>query len=399
MATRSADSRLSILLESPGQEHLSINGTRLPTHNQVLLCHLSHIEKFRSKDNTRQNNCSVPSARATFEQVKIHYIKANIEMLSEHQCISKITHLHNEYLKLKKISSSKRTSHPRITEFKEKLHQSMPFWPKNIIQQMEQSKRDKLTVETVTIEEDISFMKSMMSNREAHYSGCDKVTSSIINRRQFKSMQEKICVLKEKKRKSDQFLAYTDSYECEEESDSDFLPITPSRSHKRIVKTGTNLHVPHDVLKSPIIVSALTRNKITPTKASSLLTAIISACDGDPSKVSLNYTTAYQYSVEVHNTIAQKIKSDWEPPGIGLLHWDGKLMETLDGASKEERLPVLLSGIGGTKLLGVPAIQSTNSEPMGKQIALHTVALLVEWNCKDSVCGMVFDTTSTNTGK
>ena len=54
---------------------------------------------------------------------------------------------------------------------------------------MEQSKRDKLTVETVTIEEDISFMKSMMSNREAHYSGCDKVTSSIINRRQFKSMQ------------------------------------------------------------------------------------------------------------------------------------------------------------------------------------------------------------------
>ena len=62
-------------------------------------------------------------------------------------------------------------------------------------------------------------------------------------------------------------------------------------------------------------------------------------------------------------------------------------METLDGASKEERLPVLLSGIGGTKLLGVPAIQSTNSEPMGKQIALHTVALLVEWNCNDSVCG------------
>ena len=55
---------------------------------------------------------------------------------------------------------------------------------------MEQSKRDKLTVETVTIEEDISFMKSMMSNREAHYSGCDKVTSSIINRRQFKSMQD-----------------------------------------------------------------------------------------------------------------------------------------------------------------------------------------------------------------
>ena len=87
MATRSTDSHLSILLESIRQEHLSIKGTRLPTH--YLLCHLSHIEKFQNEDNTRQNNCSVPSARATFEQVKIHYIKANIEMISEQHCISK----------------------------------------------------------------------------------------------------------------------------------------------------------------------------------------------------------------------------------------------------------------------------------------------------------------------
>ena len=91
-----------------------------------------------------------------------------------------------------KISFSKRTSHPKIKEFKEKLHQSMLFWHKNIIQQMEQSKRDKLTVEKVAIEEDIYFMKSMMSNRDAHYSGCDKVTSSVIDRRQLKSKQEEM---------------------------------------------------------------------------------------------------------------------------------------------------------------------------------------------------------------
>ena len=130
MATRSTDSHLSILLESIRQEHLSIKGTRLPTH--YLLCHLSHIEKFQSEDNTRQNYYSVPSARATFEQVKIHYIKANIKMLSEQQCISEITHFHYEYLKLMKISSSKRTSHPKLNEFKDKLHQSMPFWQKRI---------------------------------------------------------------------------------------------------------------------------------------------------------------------------------------------------------------------------------------------------------------------------
>ena len=112
---------------------------------------------------------------------------------------------------------------------------------------MEQSKRDKLTVEKVTIEEDISFMKSMMSNREAHYYRSDKVISSVINRRQLKSKQEEIRVLNEKKRKSDQFLSYTNSYKCEEETDSDFLPTAPSSSHKRIVKTGTILHVPNEI--------------------------------------------------------------------------------------------------------------------------------------------------------
>ena len=89
-------------------------------------------------------------------------------------------------------------------------------------------------------------MKIIMSNRGAHYSGCDKVTSSVINRRQLKSKQE-IFVLNEKKRKSYQFLSYTNSYKCEDETDIDFLPTAPSSSHKRIVKTGTILHVPNEI--------------------------------------------------------------------------------------------------------------------------------------------------------
>ena len=74
-------------------------------------------------------------------------------------------------------------------------------------------------------------------------------------------------------------------------------------------------------------------------------------------------------------------------------------MSTLDGAKKEERLPVLLSGIGGTKLLGVPALNNEYGGPMGQHIASATLSLLKQWQCEDSVCGMVFDTTASNTGK
>ena len=84
---------------------------------------------------------------------------------------------------------------------------------------------------------------------------------------------------------------------------------------------------------------------------------------------------------------------------MALLHWDGKLMLTLDGANLEERLPTLLSGIGGMKLLGVPALNTDSSLPMGQKIASATVSLLNEWKCQDSICGMVFDTTAANTGK
>ena len=98
--------------------------------------------------------------------------------------------------------------------------------------------------------------------------------------------------------------------------------------------------------------------------------------------------------------ISEKIKSDWRPPSPAALHWDGKLLETLgDKYKKDERLPVLISGVGGVKLLGVPALPTKSSESAGNLIANSTIALLVSWKCDKNVSAMVFDTTSSNTGK
>ena len=74
-------------------------------------------------------------------------------------------------------------------------------------------------------------------------------------------------------------------------------------------------------------------------------------------------------------------------------------MATLGGGGKEERLPVLVSGGGNTKLLGVPALPPKDPDtPMGTLIADAVVGVLEEWGAKDDVVGMVFDTTSVNTG-
>ena len=73
-------------------------------------------------------------------------------------------------------------------------------------------------------------------------------------------------------------------------------------------------------------------------------------------------------------------------------------MSTLYGVGVEERLPVLVSGLNGVKLLGVPVVKFVKGEKAGPKIAQATYDLLDQWQCKDNVKCMVFDTTSVNTG-
>lgn len=73
-------------------------------------------------------------------------------------------------------------------------------------------------------------------------------------------------------------------------------------------------------------------------------------------------------------------------------------MKNLYGAQKEERLPTIVSGIGGTKLLGVSPLPNKSSELAVDMIAQSTVGLLEDWNCSASIVGMVSDTTASNTG-
>ena len=107
----------------------------------------------------------------------------------------------------------------------------------------------------------------------------------------------------------------------------------------------------------------------------------------------------FRYKIQNACRITEKLQASWKPDVVSVVHWDGKLMMTLDGGRTEERLPVLLSGENGTKLLGVPALpQLQEGDAVGRLIAEATVGLLQEWNCSESVRGMCFDTTASNTG-
>ena len=113
MATRQADTRLDILLETPGPQHLCINGTILPTYNQVLLCYLAHCKKLQSST----AGVYAPSLNAVIDQVTLHYSKANIKILDKPSCWPKIKNLHKDYTTLKKLPLDKRADHPKVKAF------------------------------------------------------------------------------------------------------------------------------------------------------------------------------------------------------------------------------------------------------------------------------------------
>ena len=113
--------------------------------------------------------------------------------------------------------------------------------------------------------------------------------------------------------------------------------------------------------------------------------------------MSLSYTTTERYKLETIQKISEKIAENWVPPSIAIIHWDGKLVDTADKTNKVERLPILLSGIGGIKLLGVPAIPYKSSSA-GEKIAQASLELIKIWDCAKSLRGMVFNITSPNTG-
>ena len=180
----------------------------------------------------------------------------------------------------------------------------------------------------------------MMTDRIASYGAADVALSNIEKKRFARKQSEVLKETQQKKLKHHK--SVVELVSTSEESDTSaeedgYAQSTLKRSHKRIVKTGTTIFIPHDILRSPHVVSTSIRNKITPTAMSSTMTSIIAACGGETNVVNLHWSSAYRYKIEGASVITDKIKGNWKPPKVGLLHWDGKLENSLGMSIEQAR--------------------------------------------------------------
>ena len=265
-----SDPRYLLLGTTPSDTDKEITGTRLPTSQQVLLCFLAH---HADRDVTIRT-----AANLTSDQVLPFYHKARIPVIAATKVAGKVIELFNEMKGL-----LKKKEEEKIKAFKEKLPRTMKFWPRDA------KKR-------ITIQEDLDFLLSMESvNREASMGVTDALLATTERKVEGRktSAEERERIERERKASANAVVVHEDEPE-DEEPNVPYTPVTPTRSHKRSVKTGSPAFWPPDVLKHPEVVEAATRNKITATQLSAVTHALVYATSADPSKLNLNARTAYK---------------------------------------------------------------------------------------------------------
>ena len=122
----------------------------------------------------------------------------------------------------------------------------------------------------------------------------------------------------------------------------------------------------------------------------------VNALGLDIADTNISVTTAWRRAQDVRLKTSSNIKQNYKPPENSIVHWDGKIVN-LKGNSTSNRVCVYVSGAGNDtskKLLSVPETPNGTGEAEARVVTDS----LESWNIKEEVKGIVFDTTSSNSG-
>ena len=211
------------------EEDSVITGCRLPTSKQILRCFAYHLLK---KDRTT----TYEAGKHVYELTIPFYQKGGIPMLADKTCIQKIEKLWLENQKLRRIPEKKRSDFSvktKLDQYKLDLEKTFPLL---------NSKAESL----IKNEDDLHFLQSMKTDRVASIAGFDVSTDkyhqrvaerqSAEGRRKAKNNIEIQSQFQISDISNEDVGVPSTSSDSHQNEDSQFLTLTPVRSHKRIKK-------------------------------------------------------------------------------------------------------------------------------------------------------------------
>ena len=124
--------------------------------------------------------------------------------------------------------------------------------------------------------------------------------------------------------------------------------------------------------------------------------AVVKSVGVDLNDTNISFSTAAKKARKRRFETEKDVIQSFVPPDNVVLHWDGKVLK-LEAGKKADFICVYISGADPaqvTKLLGVPEVDSGS----GVQQKQAVVQMLTKWGISEQIIGLVFDTTSSNTG-
>ncbi|XP_044005581.1 probable serine/threonine-protein kinase DDB_G0288147 [Aphidius gifuensis] len=166
---------------------------------------------------------------------------------------------------------------------------------------------------------------------------------------------------------------------------------------KRISVLNDDEQIPTKKQKivTPLIASVLDRTNTTDRSAMFIIAAVIIGLGHNLNEYHLSASTVRRCRMEFRNKLSNDLKNHLQINNYLVAHFDGKILHDIVGHEMVDRIPVTVSGMNTSHLLGAPKI--TNGT--GHQQADAVVQILKEWKLDTRVKALCFDTTNSNTGR
>ena len=182
-----------------------------------------------------------------------------------------------------------------------------------------------------------------------------------------------------------------------EDDEEDYEQSRHLRDNRTVAAEEPGQNAVGPVLKNPDVIRALDRNKLTSRQAVRTLAPALAHYGIDINNEAFSHSTLHRERTKQRKEIANEIKENFKPPKRSIVHFDGKMLSELDG-DFGDHLAVMLSGNSVQcrrgKLLSAKLIKDGTGESQAKEV----ISSLESWSATESVVGMCFDTTSSNTG-
>lgn len=355
---------------------------QLPTLRHVLLRYhqILHVSK-NVKD----------SAHTVIQELIEVWNKSGIPTRQPNHCIEKLIKVHKNWLLLKKNKTrASEAQRKRENLFIAELDKLFDIAHSNAIN-------------SITISEDRDFLIDQRDKRKMIITSIDKKLEktkerSLKRKQRAEELRQKAAecnaltsVVSSQELVLDSSFSSTSSAAStiQNKQEEDFVVTLPKSKSATSdsVALASGIFTQH-------VTSALDRNKITDREAVRLIIPLSAALGCNPASLPISRSSIRRARKKARMEFSANIKETFEPTYPLVIHWDGKLLPDITGNKKVERLPILVSGNGFEKLLGVPKLTAGTGENMSDAV----FDAMEQWNVTNQVQAMSFDTTASNTG-